>query len=165
MTHPEHSSQAASSEHQSAIGTGHYSRLLLMAALSFAAMYGLMYAMVDAWSDVFANLNQAYMAALMTAPMIVLELLLMRGMYRNARWNVAIISASVVAAVICFALIRRQTAIGDRQFLRSMIPHHGAAILMCSEAPIQDAAIKELCRRIIANQRAEIEQMKTLLAR
>ena len=165
MTHPDHRSNVAHGEHQSDMGAGHYSRLLVMAALSFAAMYGLMYAMVDAWRDVFANMNQAYMAALMTAPMVVLELLLMRGMYRNARWNLIIIAGSVVFGVACFVFIQRQAGIGDRLFLRSMIPHHGAAILMCSQAPIGDPAIKALCRGIVANQRAEIEQMKALLAR
>jgi hypothetical protein len=33
----------------------HYRRLLLMAGLSFAAMYGLMYAMVDAWANIDAS--------------------------------------------------------------------------------------------------------------
>ena len=50
-----------------------------MAALSFVAMYVLMYAMVDRVANVHPNLNQLYMAALMTAPMIVLELVLMGG--------------------------------------------------------------------------------------
>jgi hypothetical protein len=46
-----------------------------------------------------------------------------------------------------------QTAIGDIQFLKSMIPHHSGAILMCERASIQDAQIKELCRTIIQGQR------------
>lgn len=37
------------------------------AALSFAAMYGLMYAMLDRLDNVYPNLNQLYMAGLMTA--------------------------------------------------------------------------------------------------
>jgi hypothetical protein len=51
-----------------------YARLALMAALSFVAMYVLMYAMVAEWRDVYPNINQAYMAALMAAPMVVIEL-------------------------------------------------------------------------------------------
>jgi uncharacterized protein (DUF305 family) len=61
-------------------------------------------------------------------------------------------------------MIRKQTAIGDDQFLRSMIPHHAGAILMCAEAPISDPAVIELCRSIIASQQQEIAQMKALLA-
>jgi uncharacterized protein (DUF305 family) len=58
----------------------HYRRLLPMAVLSFGSMYVLMYAMVDTFANVYANL-----------------------------------------------IIRRQTAITDMQFLRSMIPHHAGA--------------------------------------
>src|SRR3546814_2686037 len=50
-------------------------------------------------------------------------------------------------------------------FLRSMIPHHSGAILMCEQASLKDAQIRELCRGIIAGQAAEIEQIKTILAR
>ena len=46
-----------------------------------------------------------------------------------------------------------------------MIPHHSGAILMCERASLKDAEIRELCRGIIAGQAAEIEQMKTILAR
>ena len=46
----------------------HYGRLLVMTAISFIAMYVLMYAMVDRFANVFVNLNQVYMAGLMAAP-------------------------------------------------------------------------------------------------
>jgi hypothetical protein len=59
---------------------GAYSRLLAMTALSFAAMYILMYAMVNSFSNVLNNLNLIYMAGLMAAPMVLIELLLMRHM-------------------------------------------------------------------------------------
>jgi len=71
------------------IRTMHYRNLALMAVLSFAAMYVLMYAMVDRLPNVFANLNQAYMAALMAAPMVLIELFVMRAMYRDAKANTA----------------------------------------------------------------------------
>jgi hypothetical protein len=61
----------------------HYRHLIAMAALSFVAMYILMYAMVNTIADVYMNVNQVYMAGLMIAPMIVIELLVMRGMYHN----------------------------------------------------------------------------------
>ena len=66
-----------------AMGSYPYQRLLLMAVLCFAAMYGLMYGMVNTLSNVYANLNQLYMAGLMTIPMVVFELAVMRSMYRN----------------------------------------------------------------------------------
>lgn len=136
-----------------------------MTLLSFASMYVLMYAMVNTLANVLSNFNQVYMAGLMIAPMVIIEVLLMSGMYSNKRWNALILGVTAAAGIVFFGLIRQQTAITDRQFLRSMIPHHGAAILMCEKAPLRAAEIKELCRNIIVNQQAEIEQMKALLAR
>jgi hypothetical protein len=141
----------------------HYVHLIAMTALSFVAMYVLMYAMVDAGSSVYNNLNQVYMAGLMAAPMVVIELAVMWSMYQNKRLNALIIVAAVVAGGVLFAFIRQQTAITDAQFLRSMIPHHSGAILMCEEASVRNAKIQELCKGIVASQQAEIDQMKGIL--
>jgi uncharacterized protein (DUF305 family) len=148
--------------------TGHtmaYGRLLLMAVLSFVSMYVLMYAMVNTFANVYMNLNQVYMAGLMAAPMVIIELALMGAMYRDRRRNGVIMAGSLVALVMFWTLIRQQTAISDRQFLRSMIPHHAGAILMCRESTIRDPEIKKLCGEIVASQQSEIDQMKDLLAR
>jgi hypothetical protein len=141
-----------------------YVRLSGMVLLSFIAMYILMYAMVDSASDVYNNLNQAYMAALMAAPMLIIELLLMRPMYPDGRRNVLLIAAALVVLVGAWMLIRQQTGITDRQFLRSMIPHHSGAVLMCENASLSDERLQALCSRIISSQQAEIAEMKALLA-
>lgn len=141
----------------------HYVRLLAMGFLSFVSMYILMYAMVNSFSNVFPNLNQLYMAGLMTAPMIVIELSLMRAMFPHKILNAVIVVVSAVALVASWIGIRQQTAIGDEQFLKSMIPHHAGAILMCEKASLQNPEVKELCKTIIADQRSEIEQMKSKL--
>lgn len=141
----------------------HYARLLIMSVLSFLAMYILMYAMVDSFSNVFSNFNQFYMAGLMASPMVLIELLLMGAMYPNKKWNALIGGASVIALTAFWLCIRQQTGISDKQFLRSMIPHHGGAVLMCEEASITDPEIKALCREIISGQQKEIAQMKAKL--
>lgn len=141
----------------------HYGRFFLMAALHFIAMYIFMYAMVNSFANVFNNFNQVYMAALMTSSMVLIELPLMMGMYKSKKLNAIIIAVGLVVLVGSFLLIRKQSAISDRQFLRSMIPHHAGAILMCEEASLEDSEIKELCRNIIAGQQAEIDQMKAKL--
>jgi uncharacterized protein (DUF305 family) len=140
-----------------------YLRLLSMTVLSFISMYILMYAMVDRFANVYPNINQTYMAGLMTAPMVLIEMALMGAMYKNRTVNIAIVAASVVTLVGCWVLIRDQTAVGDRQFLRSMIPHHAGAILMCREAPIEDKRIRDLCGTIIRGQQSEIDQMNAIL--
>jgi hypothetical protein len=141
----------------------HYRNLLVMAILSFVAMYVLMYAMVDRFGNVYSNVNQLYMAGLMTAPMLIIELLVMRGMYHNNRLNAAVIAASILAGVACFTFIRQQTAVKDEQFIRSMIPHHSGAILMCEEAVLSDPELRRLCQQIIVSQQREIDQMTALL--
>ena len=143
---------------------GHYRRLAAMIGLSFVAMYVLMYAMVDVLGNALPNLNQAYMAALMTAPMLVLELLLMGHMYANKKINAGLVIGGVLLLVLAWVGIRQQVAIGDEQFLRSMIPHHASAILMCEKAPLRDPDIQQLCHQIIASQQGEIDQMKAKLA-
>ena len=143
----------------------HYVHLLIMAVLSFIAMYIFMYAMVDRFENVYPNLNQAYMAALMAAPMVMIELVVMRAMYTNRKVNIAIFTASALLLVVAWVFIRQQTFIGNTEFVRSMIPHHSGAILMCREASIQDDELRKLCKEIISSQQSEIDQMKRILAR
>lgn len=142
-----------------------YLRLVGMIVLSFASMYTLMYAMVNSFENVYSSFNQLYMASLMTAPMVLIELLLMKDMYPSKNLNLILLAASAIVGIASFGLIRQQTAIGDNQFLRSMIPHHAGAILMCEEAHVQSPEIKQLCQGIIASQQSEIDQMKSLLSR
>lgn len=143
----------------------HYLKLLIMSVLSFVAMYLLMYAMIDKFQDFYLNLNQAYMAALMTAPMLILEILLMSSMYKRRGLNAAVILFGLALLVFAFLAIRWQWGVGNEQFLLSMIPHHSGAILMCREADLSDPAILELCKTIASSQQAEIDQMRGLLAR
>ena len=138
-------------------------RLLIMAVLHLAAMYFLMYAMVDRFENIFLNLNQLYMAAIMTSPMLVFEIILMGSMYGSKKILAAIGVGSIAVFIVAFLFIRQQTAIGDEEFLRSMIPHHAGAILMCEESSIEDPRIQELCEQIKASQQAEIDLMKALL--
>lgn len=143
----------------------HYPKLLIMAILSFVSMYVLMYSMVNTIGNVFNNFNQFYMAGMMTAPMVVFELLLMGSMYPDKRLNVVILLVSLITLVGFFLFIRQQTAIGDSQFLRAMIPHHSGAILMCEQSSLQDPEIQALCDSIVLSQQGEIDQMKAILQR
>ena len=140
-----------------------YLKLLYMALLSFASMYILMYAMVNQFANVYPNINQFYMAGLMTMPMVLIEMIVMSSMYMDKNRNKLIIILSFIALVVFFLLIRYQSAVSDKQFLKSMIPHHAAAILMCQETKIKDPEIIALCSNIISSQQQEIDQMKTLL--
>ncbi|HEX6189040.1 MAG TPA: DUF305 domain-containing protein [Pyrinomonadaceae bacterium] len=143
----------------------HYARFGAMIALHFIAMYILMYAMVNAFDNVYNNFNQVYMAALMSSSMVLIEIPLMWSMYKSKKLNLGILAVGVVLLVGSWFAIRQQKAIGDRQFVRSMIPHHAGAILMCKEASLQDQEIQQLCRSIVESQQSEIDQMKRILGR
>lgn len=134
-----------------------------MTILSFFAMYVLMYSMVNILPNALSNSNEFYMAALMTTPMILIEILVMGRMYPNKQLNLLVAGVSVLALVLFFTLIRFQVGVGDKQFLASMIPHHASAILMCEKASLQDPQVKQLCTNILSGQQAEIDWMKLKL--
>ena len=145
--------------------SSHYSKLLINLAISTVVMYLVMFAMIDGLADFYNNINMLYMALMMLAPMAILMLLMMGSMYQNKRLNLVLYIAFVGLFVGAFAFTRAQPLVGDEQFLRSMIPHHSGAILMCRDAAISDPEIAALCDRIIQSQREEIEQMKSILSR
>jgi uncharacterized protein (DUF305 family) len=142
-----------------------YRMLGVNLAASAVVMYLVMFAMIDGPGDFYNNLNMLWMTLMMVAPMAILMLALMGSMYRNKRLNLVLYAAFAGLFVLaCFAT-RTQAAIGNDQFLRSMIPHHSGAILMCREASITDPEIVALCGRIQQSQREEIDQMKRILQR
>jgi uncharacterized protein (DUF305 family) len=143
----------------------HYRMLALNLGLSAIVMYLVMFAMIDGFADFYNNLNMLYMTLMMVAPMGALMLLMMGSMYANKKLN--LILYAVFAGLFLLGTVgtRMQAGIGDGQFLRSMIPHHSGAILMCREASLTDPEIIALCGQIQQGQRAEIEQMKRILQR
>lgn len=143
----------------------HYGHLAIMTLLSFIAMFIFMYAMVDRFANVYPNVNQFYMAGLMAAPMVIIELVVMRAMYPDMKMNMIFGGVALVALVLFFVGIRAQAAVGDVQFVKSMVPHHSGAILMCNRASLSDAELKKLCSEIVSGQQREIDQMKAILAR
>lgn len=143
----------------------HYRMLAVNLGLSLLAMYLAMFAMIWSWGEFVQNVNFLYMALVMWAPMAIVMLLTMNSMYRDKRLNLILYGAFGLTLALSFWAIRAQALVRDEQFLRSMIPHHSGAILMCEKATISDPEIKQLCRDIIVGQKAEIDQMKALLAR
>ena len=142
-----------------------YRKLAVAISINTILMYLITYAMIDRLDHMYLNINRAYMALMMAAPMVVVMLLVMRSMYENRRLNYVLIAASVGLFVLSFSLARTQTPVGDTQFLRSMIPHHSSAIVMCRESALTDPEIVKLCGEIVKSQEEEISQMKAILAR
>lgn len=144
---------------------GHYRKLGLNLAISTVIMYLVMFAMIDTLGEFYNNLNMFYMALMMVSPMAILMLLMMGSMYENKRLNLILYTGFAALFLLGFAGIRTQIPVADAQFLRSMIPHHSGAILMCREASLTDQEVQALCRGIEDSQRREIEQMRRILER
>jgi uncharacterized protein (DUF305 family) len=143
----------------------HYLMLGVNLLLSLIIMYVAMFAMIWTWGEFVQNINFFYMALVMWAPMAAVMLLTMRSMYPSKKLNGLIYFGFAAVFILSMISIREQSLVGDRQFLRSMIPHHSGAVLMCEKAKIADPEIIALCQGIISSQTSEIDQMKAILDR
>ena len=142
-----------------------YNKFLLMLIVSFIIMYGVMFLNVDDVSHIYLSMTRLYMTLLMVSPMAVLMLLMMAKMYPDKKRNVLIIAGSVVVFGLMLFLLRTQTFVADKQYMKAMIPHHSSAIMTSKHAAITDPELKKLSEEIIRSQEQEIAQMKAILAR
>ena len=110
---------------------GSHKELTIELVIDFVIMYLVMYTMIASLGHFYLNLNNVYMTLMMVAPMAVVMLVAMRSMFTSRRLNVSIVVGAVLVFIASFGAMRTQAAVGDEQFLRSMIPHHSGAILMC----------------------------------
>ena len=143
----------------------HYRMLWLNLLFGAVIMYLGMFAMIWSGGEFIQNINFLYMALIMWAPMSAVMLWTMKSMYQNSQMNLALYALFAVVFVLSLWGMRDQLLVGDRQFLRSMIPHHSGAILMCERSNLADLEIRSLCDGIVRGQAQEIAQMKAILAR
>lgn len=162
QSHAEHASHGTESSH--APDMKPYAKLGLALAISFVVMFVTGYARSAAWDHLYLNANRFYMTGAMVAPMALIMLGVMRAMFKHTRLNWIIAGTAAALTVVFWTLVRTQGGVGNEGFLKSMIPHHSAAILVCHEADITDPRIQQLCREIIEAQEREIAEMKALLA-
>ena len=161
--------QGMQEQHMSpAMTRSHYRMLGLNLVVSLIIMYFVMFTMIWSVGDFFNNLNMFYMALMMAMPMGILMLLMMGMMYPNKKLNLLLYGLFALLFIFAFWAMRAQTLVGDRQFVRAMIPHHSGAILMCNRTSLQDPELRDLCFKpdgIVESQTREIAQMKAFLAR
>ena len=86
-------------------------------------------------------------------------------MFPNKPLNIGLLVGFAALFVVAFLMGRAEAFVGDDQFLRSMIPHHSRAILVCEQSNITDSEIVTLCEQIVQSQQEEIDQMKDILER
>jgi uncharacterized membrane protein len=142
-----------------------YLRFGAVLLISLGLMFTLSMSLVRTFDHFYLNPSNFYMSLMMVAAMGVVMLAGMWGMFESPRLNAALLAGFVLLFAAAFVLGRQQAFVGDEGFLRSMIPHHSRAILMCQEASIRDPEVVALCESIVETQRAEIAQMEAILAR
>ena len=161
----EHAKHSGTNAMNKDMGKAPYLMFAANLLASGIAMYFVMYTMIDSTADLYNNLNNLYMTLMMVTSMALFMLWMMPSMFPDPRTNLFLNIGFAGLFVLSLLGMRTQALIGDNQFLRSMIPHHSGAILMCQKSAIRDAEIKQLCQGIVASQTAEIAQMKALLER
>lgn len=140
-----------------------YWRFFAMILTSTVVMLGLMYLNTYAVDHIFFSETRTYMAIYMGAVMAIIMLAFMLGMYSNRTANIAIFAGSAVVFAIALFLVRSQTTVADKSWMRAMIPHHSIAILTSERANISDPRVRKLADDIIEAQRLEIAEMKALI--
>lgn len=144
---------------------GHDRKFLLMLALSFVIMYGVMYPNTYELDHVYFSLTRFYMTVLMVTAMAVVMLLLMPMMYPNKTLNSIITGASLTLFVGALVLACSQMFVNDTRWMKAMIPHHSIAILTSERPTIRDPEVRKLADGIIATQKREIGEMQALIKR
>lgn len=152
-------------EHQPQHGQNLYMHYGIELVIDFIIMFFVMYTMIATLGHLYLNINNLYMTLMMVAPMAIVMLISMRSMFPKKNLNIFVGVVAVLVFILSFIGMRTQAAVGDAQFLRSMIPHHSGAILMCEQAPITDPEVKTLCQQIITSQQQEISRMEQILRR
>jgi hypothetical protein len=144
---------------------GHYRGLMIELVIDFVIMYLVMYTMIRTLDHFYLNINNVWMTLMMVTPMALVMLFAMRSMFPSRKLNLLLIAGALVVFGVSYYGMRAQVGVDDKQFLRSMIPHHSGAILMCQEASLRDPEIQALCRQIVDSQQQEIAQMQAMLKR
>ena len=140
-----------------------YWRFGAMIVTSTTAMFVLMYLNTYAWDHVRWSETRFYMAFVMGSTMAVIMLLFMLGMHKSKVVNASILVAAVAIFAGSLWLVRSQTTVQDRSYMRAMIPHHSIAILTSERSEITDLRVLELADSIILAQRREIAEMDWLI--
>lgn len=140
-----------------------YLKFFLMIATSTLLMFFMMYFNLFSFSHFFFSQTRLFMALMMGAAMAIIMLIFMWKMYPNKKANVVILCGSILLFAGSLFMVRSQTAVDDVAWMKAMIPHHSIAILTSDRANLTDPEVKELAKKILEAQEAEIDEMKELI--
>jgi len=135
-----------------------YNKFMLLLVFSFCIMYGVMFLNVDEATQIYISTTRAYMALLMVSPMAVLMLLLIAKMYHAKKRISVIIITSLAVFFSVLLLLRNHVFVGDRQYMKAMIPHHSSAIMTNRNATINDPEVKKLSAQTLNRRKRKLHK-------
>ena len=141
-----------------------WGRFAAMIATSTIIMFFLMYQLIYDWDHALFSLTRLIASLVMGCVMTGVMLAFMWGMYRPQVAKIAVLAVAIIGGGILLAVNRSQALIGDRDFMKAMIPHHSIAINNARKADIRDPRVRYLADRITRDQVKEIAEMKMLIA-
>jgi len=131
--------------------------LAMFVAMVALQVFVMPYVMTRKPEHVRFTISQLYMGIFMGAGMVAVDAIL----HPTSVWTWFIILAVAGAAVAAY---RYQIGIGDREWMREMIPHHSMALLTSEpRTKSLDPFVQRLAEQIIATQRREIGEMEVAL--
>jgi len=140
-----------------------YLRFAAMILTAMVVMYGVMYTSSWEWSHVRFSESRVFMALVMGGTMGLVMLGWMLNMYRDMRFNIGVVVASLLLIAVGVFLDRSQTTVQDTGFMSGMIPHHSLAITRAERSELNDARVCQLAVEISEAQRREILEMDWLI--
>jgi hypothetical protein len=142
-----------------------YLKFAIMMATSFVIMYAVMFTNVDQLDHIMLSTTRTYMTILMIAPMAIMMLLFMKGMYTKKTLNYFLLTLMLVIGSSAYYMLRQQVLVDDVAYMKAMIPHHSSAIMVSQKAHFSDPETKQLAKDIIEAQKREIAQMEKIIQR
>lgn len=133
--------------------------LLMFVSMMVLHVWGMPALMLNSWADFQISNNQLYVAVAMSLAMVCVEGL-MHPMPSWA-WFVALLGIFV-----CYKAARGQWWVGNKAWVRDMIPHHSMAVHTSKAILAKTTAphIKALASSILEQQTTEIHRMRMIQA-
>lgn len=125
-------------------------------------LWGMPAFMLDSWADFQISYNQLYVAVAMSLAMVCVEGL----MHPMPSWAWFI---AVLGIVVCYKAARNQWWVGNKAWIRDMIPHHSMAVhtskaILAKPSTLLSPHIKALASSILEAQTTEIQRMRMIQA-
>jgi len=117
-------------------------------------------------NGIYNHVNKTYMALLMGSLMGIIYYILMlwNNHQSSDAWHGLLIW--IIIALIFIIVIRKQTLVSDKEFLKGMLEHHDMAVLMSNQIKkkTKDPELLNFAQNIIDTQQNEINWMSQKLA-